>query len=628
MPRGNIRIDVGSLIGLGVWPNPPITARCGPAIHSRTLDRSRPLARLWAYAQTSRRRIWWAAGLSAANKAVDVAPPLLIGMALSTVTSQEDSLIANWFGVEDPRSQLLLLAAITFAVWSFESLFEYLLSVAWRSIAQDIQHGLRVDAYTHMQELELGFFEDERTGDLLAVVNDDVNQLERFLDHGANDIIQLLTTVVVVGAAFWVIAPEVAWLAFLPMPIIIWGSLRFQRRLEPRYAEVRSQAGAINSALANNLGGIATIKSFTAEDAEVERISDESDRYRSVNAAAIRLSSAFSPLIRFAILTGFIATLVIGGFRTLDGALDAGLYATMVFLTQRLLWPLTRLGETLDLYQRAMASTNRVLNVLDRSPRILSGPEPLPFETVKGAIFLDAVDFAYTKGFPALVDATIEATPGETIALVGATGSGKTTVVKLLLRFYDVDSGSVTVDGKDVRDLEITDLRQAIGLVSQDVFLFHGTVAENISYGRPGADIDAIRNAAEIAEAHDFIVELPNGYDTIVGERGQKLSGGQRQRISIARAILKNPPILVLDEATSAVDNETEAAIQRSLARLAHTRTSVVVAHRLSTIRNADRIYVLDGGRVVESGTHDELVVRPGPYRALWDVQTGAAIVD
>ena len=566
--------------------------------------------------------------LSAANKAVDVAPPLLIGMALSTVTSQEESLIANWFGVEDPRNQLMLLALITFVVWSFESLFEYLLSVAWRNVAQDIQHGLRVDAYAHMQQLELGFFEDERTGDLLAVVNDDVNQLERFLDHGANDIIQLLTTVVVVGAAFFVIAPEVAWLAFLPMPIIVWGSLRFQRRLEPRYAAVRNQAGAVNSALANNLGGIATIKSFTAEDAEVDRIAGESDRYRAVNSEAIRLSSAFSPLIRFAILTGFIATLVIGGFRTLDGALDAGLYATMVFLTQRLLWPLTRLGETLDLYQRAMASTNRVLNVLDREPTVLSGAQPLPLAAVKGAIAFDAVDFAYTKGFPALENATIEAAPGETIALVGATGSGKTTVVKLLLRFYDVDSGSVSVDGHDVRDLDITDLRQSIGLVSQDVFLFHGTVAENISYGRPGADIEAIREAAEIAEAHDFIVGLPNGYDTIVGERGQKLSGGQRQRISIARAILKNPPILVLDEATSAVDNETEAAIQRSLARLAHTRTSVVVAHRLSTIRNADRIYVLDEGRVVESGTHDELIARPGPYRTLWDVQTGAAIVE
>jgi ATP-binding cassette subfamily B protein len=434
----------------------------------------------------------------------------------------------------------------------------------------------------------------------------------------------MFTTVVLIGGAFFAIAPSVAWLAFLPVPIIIWGSFRFQRRIEPRYAAVREQAAAINSQLANNLGGIATIKAFTAEQREVERISIESDRYREANAAAITLSSAFSPLIRVAILIGFTATLVRGGFLVLDGALEIGLYSVMVFLTQRLLWPLTRLGQTFDLYQRAMASSRRIFSVLDTEPNIHDGPdEPGP---VRGSLSLSSVTFAYTEGISALSDVTIDIPAGRTTAFVGPTGSGKTTLVKLLLRFYDPATGTVALDGVDLRTLTRAGLRRSMALVSQDVFLFHGTVAENIAYGKPGASPDDVETAARTAEAHAFITSLPDGYDTIIGERGQKLSGGQRQRLSIARALVANSPILLLDEATSAVDNETEAAIQRSLARVARDRTVVVIAHRLSTIRHADRIYVISDGSVVDSGTHDALVERPGIYRSLWNVQTGEAV--
>jgi ATP-binding cassette subfamily B protein len=482
-----------------------------------------------------------------------------------------------------------------------------------------------MDAYTHMQQLELQYFEDRSTGDLMAVLNDDVNQLERFLDNGANEILQVLTTVVLIGGIFFYLAPGIAWLAFVPVPVILWGSFRFQRTLEPRYAAVREQAAMVNSELANNLGGIATIKSFTTEDHEVGRIAVESDAYRQANRRAIVLSSAFSPLIRIVILVGFTATLVFGAFRTLDGQLAVGAYSVMVFLTQRLLWPLTRLGETFDLYQRAMASTNRILDVLDTRPTIHDGDREL--DPINGAVSFDDVGFAYRPGFPVLHGVSMEMEPGKTTAFVGATGSGKTTLIKLLLRFYDVDTGSIRMDGRDLRELRMQSLRRAIGLVSQDVFLFHGTVAENIAYGRPGAPMDEIVRAAEIAEAHEFVVGLPEGYDTVVGERGQKLSGGQRQRISIARAVLVDPPILVLDEATSSVDNETEAAIQRSLERISIDRTTLVIAHRLSTIRHADRIYVLDNGRVTESGRHEELVEIPGGiYRALWDVQTGEAV--
>jgi ATP-binding cassette subfamily B protein len=436
-------------------------------------------------------------------------------------------------------------------------------------------------------------------------------------------VIQLITTAVIIGLAFFVIAPSVAWLAFLPFPVIVWGSLRFQKRIEPKYEAVRDEAGAINSQLANSIGGIATIKAFTSESREVERIEEASDLYREANRDAIALSAMFTPLIRIAILVGFTATLIRGGFLALDGQLNIGLYSVLIFLTQRLLWPLTRLGQTVDLYQRAMASTKRIFSVLDAKPTILDGDRSIATVSVARDITFDSVTFSYDEGYPVLSDVSLTFEPAKTTAFVGSTGSGKTTIVKLLLRFYDPDSGSIRIDDTDIRSLAQADLRQLMALVSQDVFLFHGTVAENIAYGRPNADMDTIVSAARTAEAHEFIASLPNGYDTIVGERGQKLSGGQRQRLSIARALLTESPILILDEATSAVDNETEAAIQRSLARIGHDRTMVVIAHRLSTIRYADVIYVIDAGRVVQVGVHDDLVATEGIYRNLWNVQTG-----
>jgi ATP-binding cassette subfamily B protein len=582
-----------------------------------------PLRRLWRYAARYRSRVVAASTWSILNKAFDIAPPFLIGLAIDIVVNGGTSFLSQ-FGFTDPRTQLVVLAGLTFVVWAAESLFEYLLGRGWRNLAQTIQHELRVDAYGHIQGLEIAYFEDQSTGELMAVLNDDVNQLERFLDRGANELLQTATAVVLIGLTFFLLAPSVAWLAFLPIPVIVWGSLRFQGRMEPRYAAVRRQAGVVNSQLANNLAGIMTIKAFTAEDRETARIEEESDRYRLANRHAIALSAAFSPLIRIAILIGFTATLLWGGFQALDGNLAVGSYSVMVFLTQRLLWPLTSLGETLDLYQRAMASANRILDVLDTTTTMEDGDDPLT--EVRGDVEFDGIGFAYVAGHPVLHDVGFTVPAGDTFAIVGATGSGKTTIVKLLLRFYDPTSGTVNVDGHDITKVQLRDVRQAIALVSQDVFLFHGTVYENVVYGRPDVTIDEVERAAMIAEAHDFIVKLPDGYNTIVGERGQKLSGGQRQRLSIARALVSNAPILVLDEATSAVDNETEAAIQRSLAQVAHNKTTIVIAHRLSTIRHADQIAVFEDGRITQRGTHDDLIEVPGLYRTLWNVQTGEAV--
>jgi ATP-binding cassette subfamily B protein len=379
----------------------------------------------------------------------------------------------------------------------------------------------------------------------------------------------------------------------------------------------------LNHQLSNSLSGIATIKSFTAEAYEVERLRNESNEYLERNRHAIRLSSAFSPLIRMLIVSGFIAITIAGGQMVFEGRLDVGAYSVLVFMTQRLLWPLTTLGQTFDQYQRAMASTIRILDLLGVESQINDGGTTLPVSDVKGHMQVEDVQFAYSDGREVIKGLRLDIPAGDTVAIVGATGAGKSTVIKLLLRYYDVTGGKVTLDGHDLRDLNLVDVRRAIGLVSQDVFLFHGTVRENIAYGTFDASDEDIINAAKIAEAHEFILSLANGYDTIVGERGQKLSGGQRQRLSIARAVLKDPPILILDEATSSVDNETEAAIQRSLEKIVVGRTTIMIAHRLSTVRNADMIYVLQQGKLYESGTHDALLETDGLYAALWRVQTG-----
>ena len=357
----------------------------------------------------------------------------------------------------------------------------------------------------------------------------------------------------------------------------------------------------------------------------MERVRAESQHYRAVNGRAIALSSAFIPLIRMAILAGFTMTLVVGGRAALRGDLEVGLFSVLVYMTQRLLWPLTRLGETLDLYQRAMASCRRIFGLLEIEPRILPGAGELP-EPVRGAVRFDDVRFRYRDDGPEVLSGlTIDVPAGETHAIVGATGSGKSTVLKLLLRLYEPASGAITVDGLPIDHLTFESLRGATGFVAQDVFLFHGTVRENLTYGRPDATGREIRRAAELAEAAGFIEAMPNGYESLVGERGIKLSGGQRQRLTIARAILRDPAILILDEATSAIDNETEAAIQRSLERVSSGRTTIVIAHRLSTVRHAHRIHVMEAGRVIEAGTHEELVDRGGLYAALWRVQTGEA---
>ena len=560
------------------------------------------------------------------NKIWDLAPPLLIGVAVDVVVRKEDSLLADW-GIIDPWNQLLVLAVATFLIWGLESLFEYFYAILWRNLAQTVQHNLRLVTFDHVQHQAMSWFDEHQKGDLLAVMNDDVNQLERFLDKGANDLLQVTTTVIVVGSVFLFLSWEIALFAVLPIPVILWGSFLYQKKLQSRYQEVRHTAGQLNALLENDLTGMATIQSFTSEEKELKRVEALSESYRGANKSAIRLSAAFVPLIRMAILAGFTATLLLGGKLALDGVLAVGAYSVLVFMTQRLLWPLTRLGETFDLYQRAMASSVRILTLLERPSSIIDGNKVLRRDDARvDSILFKNVSFAYPEREELFTDFNMKIESGTTIGVVGTTGSGKTTLTRFLLRFAEPSQGEIIWGDHSIADYTLSSLRDSIALVSQHVTLFPTTIRENIRYGKEDATDKETEDAAVIAEAFDFIEALPKGWNTLVGEGGYRLSGGQRQRIAIARAILKDAPLLILDEATSAVDNETEAALQRSIAKISLDRTTMIVAHRLSTVRNAHRILVFENGSMIENGTHDDLVTLNGKYAALWRVQTGSNI--
>ena len=582
-----------------------------------------PFRRLLKHMQSHRGTLRLATFCSVTNKIWDLAPPLLIGLAVDVVVMEQDSFIAS-YGLVDPWHQLLLLSALTFVIWGLESLFEYFYGVLWRNLAQTVQHELRLNTFNHVQQQGMGWFDERQKGDILAILNDDINQLERFLDKGANDLLQVSTTVIVVGAVFLAISWEVALFAVLPIPVIVWGSFRYQRSLEPRYSKVRRAAGAMNALLENDLSGMSTIQSFTAEEREYQRVDELSTEYREANREAIRLSAAFTPLIRMAILCGFTATLLLGGWFTLNDQMAIGAYSVLVFMTQRLLWPLTRLGETFDLYQRAMASSTRVLDVLNSPKSLAEGDiSPEKEEMLKSNIEFESVTFGYPGREDVFSELNLTIKGGEIVGIVGSTGSGKTTLVRMLLRFVEVSSGEVRWCGVRLEDWKLQRLRESISLVDQHITLFPTSILENIRYGKSGADDDEVFAAARAAEATGFIEALPEKWDTLIGEGGHRLSGGQRQRIAIARAVLKDAPLLLLDEATSAVDNETEAALQRSIESVTKGRTAVIIAHRLSTVRKADRIIVLDNGCVVEDGSHEILVEQGGIYSRLWAVQTG-----
>ena len=560
------------------------------------------------------------------SRILDLLPPLLLAVAIDSIFRGEMAfslwLVPQEWLPTSASAQLWLTAGIVAASFGIGAIFHYTRNWGWNRFAQRVQHDVRTDTYDKMQRLNMDFFADKQTGELMSVLSNDVNRLERFLNDGINSASRLLVMVLGIAVILFAMNWQLALVALLPVPLIALFTWKFVQLIQPKYAEVRSTVGKLNSRLENNLGGITVIKSSTSEPFESDRVEDVSQDYYDANWDAIETRITFFPGLRLLAGLGFVITFLVGGLWVFEGRVSEGQFVAFILYTQRFIWPMAQFGQIINMYQRASASAERILGLMAAPSRIAEDPDAPELVVDDGRVEYDDVTFTYDEE-TVIEDVSFTTDGGDTLALVGPTGAGKSTTVKLLMRLYEVDGGTITVDGTDVRDVTVPSLRKNIGYVSQETYLFYGSVRENIAYGLPDADDEDVVEAARAAEAHDFVTSLPDGYDTMVGERGVKLSGGQRQRIAIARTILRDPAILVLDEATSDVDTETEMLIQRSLDRLTEDRTTLVIAHRLSTIRDADQIVVLDGGEVVERGTHDDLIAADGLYANLWAVQAG-----
>jgi len=585
-----------------------------------------PMIDLFRYVIPHWKFFSWSCFSSVSNKVLDLMPPVLVGWVIDSLRREPPDWISNLLGTIDPWNLAIFLAMLGVLIFFFESLFQWAYQYGFMNLSQSVQHQLRTDTYNHLQTREIEFFEQHRMGETMAMLNDDVNQIERFINVGFNEILQLLVLFVFAGGMMFGISWELAMVGLLPLPIILWGSLFYQKLISPRYKKVRETVGEISSRLENNIAGILVIKSFTAEKFESERVAETSNSYQKANYQAIKLSAVYVPLIRIAIAVGFGGVLLLGSYWVLEenGMLTVGELVFFSMMIQRLLWPLTRMGVTLDEFERAKASARRTFGLLQTPSKIVSpsSPKKLPLQ-VKGEIELVNVGFSYARGLKILKGLSFKVNPGEMIGIAGTTGAGKSTLIKLLLRLYDPIAGKIMLEGIDLRELNLEQIRKQIALVSQEVYLFHGTIAENISYGLRETDKKIVEAASRSAQLHNFVKTLPQGYQTIIGERGILLSGGQRQRLSIARAILKDSPIMIFDEATSSVDTETEREIQVNLSKITKGKTALVIAHRLSTIRHADRILVLRDGQISEEGNHSELISKNGTYSYLWQIQSG-----
>ena len=541
--------------------------------------------------------------------------PWIVRNMVATVTDPD----AGAEAVEQV-SRLALLALAVYAVrGGLTFVRSYMAHVAGWNVVADV----RSDIYQHLQRLSLRFYEDKQTGQLMSRTVNDSDLIERLIAHAIPDVMVNLLMFIGVSLVLVSMNWRLALLSMLPIPLIVVAMRGFAKYVRPAFRARQKELGNLNATLNDNLSGIREIKAFTREHVEATNVRDHVVRYRDSMLRALRLMATFHPFVEFASALGTIVLIYFGGRLALGETLPIEDLVAFFLYLEMLYQPVRVLSQAWEGVQEATAGVERVVELMDEQPDVVERPDAVELPgRAEGGIVLSDVAFRYTQGDMVLQGIDLDIAPGSVVALVGPTGVGKTTLANLIPRFYDVCAGSITLDGIDIRDLTLKSLRQQISIVLQDVFLFHGTARDNISFGRPGATEEEIVEAAQIANAHEFITQLPQGYDTVIGERGVKLSGGQRQRIAIARAVLKNAPVLILDEATSSVDTETELLIQQALERLMIGRTTVVIAHRLSTIRSADSIVVLKGSRIVEKGTHEELMAHEGLYRHLNEVQT------
>jgi ABC-type multidrug transport system fused ATPase/permease subunit len=473
-----------------------------------------------------------------------------------------------------------------------------------------VEFDLRERMYRHLQSLELGFFDGHQTGQLMSRATVDLQSVRFFLGYGLIFMTQTALTLALASAVMFTIKPDLAALALAPVPFVVLSATRYSRRSRPAVQEIQQRLAELTAEVEESISGIRIVKAFARERHMLGRFRRSVLRVFDQNLFSTRLQAFYSPLLGFLPSLGLAVVLLIGGRQAINGGLSLGDFAAFYTYLIMLTGPMRMLGMSLGMAQRAVASGNRVFEILDREPRIESAPDAPPLPDGAGRVELRDVSFAYNGGAPALEDVDLAVEAGRTVALVGPSGSGKTSLVALLARLYDPSRGSVLVDGADLRSVDVSSLRSQIAFVADDSFLFSASVAENIAYAHPDATSEEIEIAARRAQAHGFIERLPEGYETLVGERGLTLSGGQRQRIAIARALLADPRILILDDATSSVDARTEAAIKRGLREVMAGRTTFIVAHRMSTISLADEIVVMDGGAIVDRGSHDELLER------------------
>ena len=519
-------------------------------------------------------------------------------------------------------STFFTVIGILLAAYVLKGVLYYVITVVGHYMGVLVEADMRRDVFTHIQSLSFSFFDHNRTGVLMSRVTNDLFDIVELAHHGPENVLICTLTIAGALAVMFTIRWELALVLLILLPLCFWFTLSQRARMRATNVEVKKKTAEINAAIESGISGVRTAKAFANEEAEAEKFDRANDVFKIAKKEYYKAMGLFNSGMEFSTGAMQVVVIGVGGFLIMRGRMDYVDLITFTLYVSTFISPVRKLAQFMEQYMQGSAGFSRFLEIMRTAPEIEDAPDAETLENVRGGIEFRDVDFSYDDGKPVLKDIDLSIRPGERFALVGPSGGGKTTLCHLLPRFYDVTGGAVYVDGKDVRSLTQESLRKNIGIIQQDVFMFAGTIRENIRYGRPDATDAEVVEAAVKAEIHKEIMAMPDGYDTYIGERGVMLSGGQKQRVSIARVFLKNPPILILDEATSALDSVTEQRIQASLDALSEGRTSLIIAHRLSTIRSADRVAVVEGGEIVELGSHAELMERGGVYAALQHAQS------